>query len=500
MNSFTLLAVVAGYFLILLLLSYVTARNTNNDTFFRANKQSPWYMVAFGMIGASLSGVTFLSIPGVVGSCGVNSNLAYMQIVFGYVFGYVIIAKVLLPLYYKLNLTSIYTYLEQRFGSVSHKTGAILFMISKIIGAAFRLFLVVIVLQRFIMDGLGIPFYATAIITLLLIWLYTFRGGIKTIVWTDTLQTACMLFSLIISVIILASTLELNTWSKFVGAIEESGYAKMLFFDNGWGDPNFFWKQFLSGIFITIVMTGLDQDMMQKNLTCRNLKDSQKNMYSLGIALIPVNFVFLLLGILLFLYMQKFGIDIPTATVSGVPKPRYDLVYPTIALQHFSPTVGIIFLIGVVAAAFSSADSALTSLTTSFSVDFLQMDKKESAGFTRKRNFIHVVFSIVLLLTLLAFWLVNDDSVINSLFVAAGYTYGPLLGLFAFGLFTKYKTRDRFVPLIAIATPLLTFLFSKYSKELLWGYQVGFELLIINGLLTFGLLFLFRKSDAKTIK
>lgn len=494
MNSLTLLAVVAGYFLILLLLSYATSRNTNNDTFFRANKQSPWYMVAFGMIGASLSGVTFLSIPGVVGSGGVNSSLAYMQIVFGYVLGYIVIAKILLPLYYRLNLTSIYTYLEQRFGKVAHKTGAILFMISKVIGAAFRLFLVVIVLQRFVMDGLGIPFYATAIVTLILIWLYTFRGGIKTIVWTDTLQTACMLLSLVISIFILANALELDSWHKLTQAIGDSGYAKMLFFDNGWEDANFFWKQFLSGMFITIVMTGLDQDMMQKNLTCKSLKDSQKNMYSLGIALVPVNFIFLILGILLFLYMQKFGVTVPTEDVAGIAKPRYDLVYPTIALQHFSPTVGIIFLIGVVAAAFSSADSALTSLTTSFSVDFLKMDKKESAGFTRKRNWIHIGFSIVLLLTLLAFWVVNDDSVINSLFVAAGYTYGPLLGLFAFGLFTKYQIHDRLVPIVAIVAPLLTFLFSKYSQELLWGYQVGFELLIINGLLTFALLLIFKKK------
>ncbi|PVX50983.1 Na+/proline symporter [Balneicella halophila] len=495
MNSFTLLAIVAGYFGILLLLSYTTAKNTNNDTFFRANKQSPWYLVAFGMIGASLSGVTFLSIPGVVGSGGTNSNLAYMQIVFGYVFGYIVIANILLPLYYKLNLTSIYTYLEQRFGSTSHKTGAVLFMVSKIIGAAFRLFLVVIVLQNFIMEDLGVPFYITAVATLMLIWLYTFRGGIKTIVWTDTLQTASMLLSLVFSVIILTNALELDSWSKFVSTIEESGYAKMFYFDNGWGDANFFWKQFFSGMFITIVMTGLDQDMMQKNLTCKTLKDSQKNMYTLGFALVPVNFIFLLLGILLFLYMGKFGIPVPTEELAGVVKPRYDLVYPTIALKHFSPAVGIVFIIGVVAAAFSSADSALTSLTTSYSVDFLNMDKKENKDFTIKRNFIHVAFSIILLITLLGFWIINDESVINSLFKAAGYTYGPLLGLFSFGLFTKYQIRDKLVPFIAILSPILTYLFSKYSKELLWGYEVGFELLIINGLLTFVLLMLSRKKN-----
>ncbi|PID93982.1 MAG: hypothetical protein CSA94_02390 [Bacteroidetes bacterium] len=295
-------------------------------------------------------------------------------------------------------------------------------------------------------------------------------------------------------IFILANALELDTFGKFTSAIQDSGYAQMLFFDNGWESPNFFWKQFLSGIFITIVMTGLDQDMMQKNLTCRNLKDSQKNMYSLGFGLIPVNFIFLILGILLFLYLQKFGIEVPTNQVADTVKPRYDLVYPTVALQHFSPAVGIIFLIGVVAAAFSSADSALTSLTTSFSVDFLQMDKKESQDFTRKRNLIHLGFSAVLFFTLLSFWLVNDDSVINSLFVAAGYTYGPLLGLFAFGLFTKFQIRDKFVPLVTVLAPILTFLFSKYSKELLWGYQVGFELLILNGLLTFGLLLLLRKK------
>lgn len=494
MNSSIILLVIAGYFLILLLFSFATSRNTTNDTFFRANRKSPWYMVAFGMIGASLSGVTFLSIPGVVGAGGVNSNLAYMQIVFGYIFGYIIIAEVLLPLYYRLNLTSIYSYLEQRFGWTSHKTGALLFIVSKVVGAAFRLFLVVIVLQRFLMDTLGIPFYITAIIAIALIWLYTYRGGIKTIVWTDTLQTAAMLTSLVVSIIILAQELDLNTFKEVLHTIKNSEYSQMFFFENGWSDGNYFWKQFFSGMFITIVMTGIDQDMMQKNLTCRTLKDAKKNMYSLGFALVPVNLLFLTLGIMLFMYMQKFGITVPTEEIAGVLKPRYDLVYPTIALKYFSPAIGIVFLIGVVAAAYSSADSALTSLTTSFSIDFLGIDKKENENFKRKRNFIHLGFSIILLSVLLIFWFLNDESVINTLFTAAGYTYGPLLGLFTFGLFTKYKIKDKAVPFIAILAPILTYLFSTYSQKILWGYQVGFELLIINGFLTFAMLFAVRKK------
>lgn len=499
MNSSIILTIIVGYFLILLLVSFITVRNNNNDTFFRGNRKSPWYIVAFGMIGASLSGVTFLSIPGVVGSKGVNESMAYMQIVLGYLFGYIIIANLLLPLYYKLKLTSIYTYLEERFGEISHKTGGVIFIISKIMGAALRLYLVVIVLQKFMMDSLGVPFYATASITIALIWLYTFRGGIKTIIWTDTLQTMCMLIALFVSIIILSREIGITNISDFTQTIIHSNYSKIFHFDNGWSNPNFFFKQFLSGIFITIVMTGLDQDMMQKNLTCRNLKDAKKNMYSLGGLLIPVNLLFLTLGVLLFLYAQQAGIDIPTENINGRVVTRYDLVYPTIALNYMPIAVGVVFLIGIIAAAYSSADSALTSLTTSFSMDFLKKEVIKSPGFKKTRNLIHLGFSILLLATILIFWIINDSSVINLLFVVAGYTYGPLLGLFSFGLFTKHNIHDKAVPFLSIISPIVSFLLSKYSTQILGGYKMGFELLIINGLIMFLLLYLFRKKKRVTL-
>lgn len=492
MNSLTILGIILGYFFLLLSFSFITAKKNNNDAFFRGNRQSPWYVVAFGMIGASLSGVTFLSIPGVVGSKGINQSMAYMQIVLGYLFGYIVIANILLPLYYKLKLTSIYTYLEQRFGKTTHKTGAIIFIISKIIGAAFRLFLVVIIIQKFIMDAMGISFYITTIIAIGLIWLYTFRGGIKTIIWTDMLQTICMLVALFFSIFILAQSLNIGNLSDFFTTIKNSTYSRIFFFDNGWSNPNFFVKQFLSGMFITIVMTGLDQDMMQKNLTCRNLKDAKKNMYSLGFSLIPVNLLFLVLGVLLYLYAQQMGIEIPTENM----KPRHDLLYPTIALKHMPMAVGFVFLVGVIAAAYSSADSALTSLTTSFSLDFLTSEQRERKNFKRTRNLIHLGFSLLLLATIIFFWIINDSSVINGLFKAAGYTYGPLLGLFTFGLFTKHTVYDKAVPFLALISPLVSYLFSKYSTKLLGGYQVGFELLIINGLIMFSLLYLFRKKHA----
>ena len=355
----TTLAVIIGYFLFLIVISMITSRGANNQTFFTANKKSPWYLVAFGMIGTSLSGVTFISIPGVVGAGGYNMNLSYMQMVMGYLVGYLVIATVLMPLYYKLNLTTIYGYLRQRFGVVSYKTGAGFFLISRIVGASFRLFLVAIVLQSFVMNSLGVSFYATVAITIILIWIYTYRGGIKTIVWTDTVQTTCMLGAVILTIYAIGSSLDLSIGGLW-GEISSAGYTKMFYFGDGWSDPNNFYKQFISGALIAIVMTGLDQDMMQKNLTCKSLGDAQKNVFTFSFILIFANLLFLILGGLLYVYSMKSGIAIPDRT---------DLMYPEIALNHLGSGIGIIFILGLIAAAYSSADSALTALTTSYCID-----------------------------------------------------------------------------------------------------------------------------------
>jgi len=504
-----ILSIVGGYFLLLMLIAWLTSRNATNNDFFIANKQSPWYVVAFGMIGASLSGVTFISVPGMVGADYLsakggdiaNMRFSYMQIVFGYVFGYAFIALVLLPLYYRLKLTSIYTYLEQRFGTVSYKTGAAFFLLSRTIGAAFRLYLVAMVLQVFVFDAWGIPFWATTLGTIFLIWVYTFRGGLKTIVWTDTLQTTFMLLAVILTVYQLTHALG-DSFSDVWGQLSEVNLNQVFFFENGWSDPNNFFKQFFAGIFITIVMTGLDQDMMQKNLSCRNIGDAQKNMFTFSLVLVVVNFIFLCLGALLALY----------AIPAGVTQ-FADKLYPTIALEHLSWEIGVVFILGLVAAAYSSADSALTSLTTSFCVDFLGLgnhptevtnspsDKnnddvwdeatttpaaqQEKPSDKWIRYVVHVAFSLILFGVIITFWLINDRSVINSLFKFAGYTYGPLLGLYAFGLFTTKKVIDKAVPAVCIGAPILSYFIDLYSESLLWGYNFGFELLLVNGLLTF---------------
>ena len=438
----TTLAVIIGYFLFLIVISMITSRGANNQTFFTANKKSPWYLVAFGMIGTSLSGVTFISIPGVVGAGGYNMNLSYMQMVMGYLVGYLVIATVLMPLYYKLNLTTIYGYLRQRFGVVSYKTGAGFFLISRIVGASFRLFLVAIVLQSFVMNSLGVSFYATVAITIILIWIYTYRGGIKTIVWTDTIQTTCMLGAVILTIYAIGSSLDLSIGGLW-GEISSAGYTKMFYFGDGWSDPNNFYKQFISGALIAIVMTGLDQDMMQKNLTCKSLGDAQKNVFTFSFILIFANLLFLILGGLLYVYSMKSGIAIPDRT---------DLMYPEIALNHLGSGIGIIFILGLIAAAYSSADSALTALTTSFCIDFLNFEREERSEEEKKnlRLKVHVAFSIVLFIVIVMFKLLNNDAIINQLFRAAGYTYGPLLGLFTLGMFTKINVRDKWVWLVCI--------------------------------------------------
>lgn len=477
MSSTTIIGIIALYFIVLIVISYLTGKEDSNSAFFRANKSAPWYLVAFGMIGASLSGVTFISVPGAVET----NQFGYLQVVFGYFFGYLIIAYVLLPLYYKLNLTSIYTYLEDRFGQTSYKTGAVAFLISRTVGAAFRLFLVAQVLQLLVFDGFNIPFPITVIITIALIWLYTHRGGIKTIIFTDTLQTLFMLISVLITLMFLASSLGLTGISEVKDFVASNPLSKVFFFEDS-NDSQYFWKSFLSGIFITITMTGLDQDMMQKNLTCKNLKEAQKNMISFSVVLIFVNILFLVLGLLL----TQFAIE------NGIEAKKDDL-FPTIAIL---PEIGQItsgfFILGLIAAAYSSADSALTSLTTSFCIDILNLNQQPKDQQKQLRKRVHIGFSIVLVIVIIVFDLLfKDVSVIWELFKAAGYTYGPLLGLFAFGLFTKNKIKDQWVWLVALVSPILAYLLNIYSVDLFNGYKIGFEILIINGLIMFvGLLLL----------
>ncbi len=479
MQPYQVLILVAAYFAILILISYFTGRGGSNAEFFKANKQAPWYLVAFGMIGASLSGITFISIPGTVES----DSFSYFQVVLGYTAGYAVIAQVLLPLYYKMNLTSIYTYLENRFGNASYKTGASFFLLSRVVGASFRLFLVANVLQLIVFDAMGVPYYVTVSITILLIWLYTFKSGIKTIIWTDTLQTFFMLLALGITIYFISNDLGFSL-SNLLGYLAESEHSKMFFFED-WKSKDHFVKQFLSGAFIAIVMTGLDQDMMQKNLTCRTLKDAQKNMFWFTIVLVLVNFLFLALGVLLTDY----------AEINGITEVRDDL-FPAIATSgNLGLGVAIFFIIGLIAAAYSSADSALTSLTTSFSIDILDIEKKYDAKKqVRVRKQIHVAISVLLILVMLAFkYAIADESVINKLFQFAGYTYGPLLGLYAFGLFTNWKIQDKLVPFIAIAAPVLSYIISINSLK--WfGFEFGFFILILNGLLTFLGLILARRK------
>ncbi len=475
MNANIILLIFIIYFLVLLFISNLTSKKSTFTDFFNANRSSPWYLVAFGMIGTSLSGVTFISVPGEVGS----SNFSYFQVVLGYLVGYYVIAKVLLPLYYKHNLISIYTYLEDRFGFYSYKAGAFFFLLSRTIGASFRLFLVAGVLQIAIFNQLGLPYFFSVLLTILLIWIYTFKGGIKTIVWTDALQTLFMLSAVIITIVIITDKMNISLYESF-HMVKNSSYSNIFYFD--WRAGNDFFKQFISGAFIAIVMTGLDQDMMQKNLTCRNLGDAQKNIFWFCVILVIANLLFLFLGALLYLYSESVNFQLPTST---------DDLYPLLALNELGFLTSIIFILGIIAAAYSSADSALTSLTTSFCIDFLDIQKRNNKRKTRL--LVHLGFSILLFIVILIFNEINDESVINSIFKAAGYTYGPLLGLFSFGIFTKYKIKDKFVFFVCLISPLISYLINIYSEELLFGYRFGFEILLLNGLLTFlGLYFIKR--------
>ena len=460
-----ILLTIVVYFLLLMLFGRLTSRRANNETFYRANRQSPWYMVAFGMVGASISGVTFVSVPGMV----IHTEMTYMQTCLGFILGYFAVAFFLLPVYYKWNLTTIYSFLHQRLGIRSYKTGASFFLLSKMTGAAIRFYVVCIILQRFVLDAYGIPFALTVVIMVCLIWLYTRRGGIKTLVWTDTFQTTCMFAALILIIVQVMKAMGLSVGDA-VTAIMNDEHSRIFVFDD-WMSKQYFWKQFLSGIFIVIVMTGLDQDMMQKNLTCKTLREAQKDMCSYGLAFVPANLLFMALGVLLLLYAQQQGVAIPTAG---------DELLPMFAASGaLGNIVVVLFTIGIVAASFSSADSALTAMTTSYCVDICGRSNDERL---RKRS--HIVIALIFMLLILMVKALNSSSVIDVIYTLCSYTYGPLLGLFAFSIFTKRGVNDHYAPYIAVASPIICYLLQVVMKETT-GYQFGYELLMLNGLLTF---------------
>ncbi|WP_299225013.1 sodium:solute symporter [uncultured Psychroserpens sp.] len=485
MSTNGIIFLILAYFGILILISYITGKEDTNEVFFKAKKQSPWYVVAFGMIGASLSGVTFISVPGLVN----GEQFAYMQGVFGFFIGYLVVLLILLPLYYKLNVTSIYQYLEHRFGKVSYKTGAFFFLLSRVTGASFRLYLVALAMQYIVFESLGVPFWMTVVISILLIWLYTNRGGIKTIVWTDTLQTLAMLTCVIVAIALIVNKLEWSA-SEILNNTNFKSKSKIIFLEDA-NSKIYFWKYFIGGIFITIAMTGLDQDMMQKNLTCKNQKDAQKNMFSMAALLVVVNFIFLSLGALLFIYAEQFGIDIPI--VDG--RTRNDLLFPEIAMnQGLGKGLAITFIIGLIAAAYSSADSALTSLTTSFSVDFLNIEKREVDQQKPLRKKVHVGVSILLIIVVIIFNSL-EGSVVSNLFKFATFTYGPLLGLFAFGIITKRTIKDQYTWIIGLAAILVTYGITSLPENVIGDYKFHWEVLPINGLITMlGLFFISKKA------
>ena len=474
MSATILLIVLVIFFGMVFGISYLTSKNATSETFFTGNRKSPWYVVAFAMIGTTISGVTFISVPGEVG----NSGWTYLQFLLGNFVGYWAVALVLIPLYYRLNLVSIYTYLDRRLGFYSYKTGSFFFLVSRTIGASFRMYLVAGVLQIAFFDALGIPFWATVAIAIFMIWAYTHRAGIKTIIWTDSLQTTFLLASVVLTIFIISNQLD---WSlvKMVKAIDENPLSKT--FDWDWRSKTNFFKQFLAGLGIVIVMNGLDQDIMQKSLTCKNKFDAQKNLFWFSLAFIIVNLLFLCLGVMLYIFAQQKGIAVPEKT---------DDFFPLLALNHFGTLAGVLFLLGIVSATYSSSDSALTALTTSFCIDFLNLDPKAPDS-KAKRMKVHIGFSVLMFLVIILFRIINDESVVTAVFKVAGYTYGPLLGLFAFGILTKKRVNDRYVPVVGLLSPVLTYIINANSEAWLNGYKFGFELLLLNGLIMFaGLLLL----------
>ncbi len=500
MSSTLLLCFLVGYFGLLITIAFATSKNSSdNSTFFLANKNSKWYLVAFGMIGTALSGVTFISVPGEVGAPGGN-QFQYFQFVLGNAVGFIIIATVLLPLYYRMNLTSIYSYIEQRLGYYSYKTAAFIFLISRTLGSATRLYLVVIVLQRFIFDSYNVPFWVTVLISLGLIWSYTFKGGLKTIIITDTLQTFFLVLSVFLTIYFICDSLSLSIPQAFE-TIKSSSYSKIFFFEDFLSSKFYFSKQFIGGVFVTIAMTGLDQDLMQKNLSMKTIGEAQKNMFTFTGIFVVLNIFFLSVGALLYIFATKNGIAIPLDHVTG--NPRTDLLFPEIALNHLTTIPAIVFMLGLTAATFATTDSALTALTTSFCVDFLGMGKKENAekpDAVKKRHMVHIAFSLIMFFVILIINSLNSSSVVSLIFLIASYTYGPLLGLYSFGLFVKSRgLHDKLVPIVCIVSPILCYLFATNAKELLGGYVFSVELILINGLITFmGLLLISKKTDQQT--
>ena len=491
MSKEIIISILVIYVLILIGISFFTSRNADTNTFFTGDKQSPWYLVAFGMIGASLSGVTFISVPGKV----INDSFFYFQVVLGYVLGYVVVAQILMPIYYRLNVTSIYQYLEQRFGKVSYKTGASFFILSRTLGSAIRLYMATIVLQLFLFDSLGVDYWVTAIITIALIWVYTFKGGIKTIVYTDTFQTFFLVSSVIVCTVVIAQALNVDfsgLFAKITATKTNSGNSMSKIFQ--FGDPlakNYFWKHFLGGMFLTIAMTGLDQDLMQKNLTCKNIGEAKKNMLSFTAVLVFTNFLFLVLGGAMYVFATSKGISLPEKT---------DYVFPQLALNEFGTIAGIFFLLGITASSYASADSALAALTTGFCIDFLNFEKREEKERKKLKLFVHFGFSVLfLIIILLTKWYVDTHpkaDIITIILTVAGYTYGPLLGLFSFGILTNRSLNSLLVPIICIFVPFLCYFLDKNSVNWLNGYNFGFEILILNGFLTFGFFYIFSKKQA----
>lgn len=494
MTPIAILTLIVVYFGILFFISHVVSdKNSNNDAFFKANKNSKWYLVAFGMIGTALSGVTFISVPGQVGSPDIQFK--YFQFVLGNAIGFILIATILLPLYYRMNLTSIYEYIEKRLGYISYKTAATIFLISRTIGSAARLYLVVLVLQRYVFDAFGVPFWVTVLISLALIFAYTYKGGLKTIIITDTLQTIFLVSSVIFTIIFICNSLDFNVAEAFT-AVKESSYSKIFFYED-WLKSNYFIKQILGGIFVTIAMVGLDQDLMQKNLSCKNIGEAQKNMFVFTGIFVVINIFFLSVGALLYLYANKNGIAIPM--VDGVA--RTDLLFPEIAFNYLALIPAIVFLLGLTAATFATTDSALTALTTSFCVDFLNMDKNaDKPNAVRTRHFVHLSFCLLMFLVIMMIYFLNSSSVVSLIFKIAAFTYGPLLGLYTFGLLMKTKTViDKLVPVICILAPAITFVISVYSKDLFGNYEFAEELIILNGALTFiGLLLISKPATQQT--
>jgi Na+/proline symporter len=493
LSPWLVLLILFAYFLMLMGVAWFTGRNNNNEGFFLAHKNVPWYVVAYAMIGTSISGVTFISLPGAVGlESGVNRGFGYMQVVLGYLVGYFFIATVLMPLYYRMNLTSIYGYLEERFGFFAYKTGAGFFILSRTVGSAARMFLAAVVLQTLVFEPLQIPFSITVILMLALIYLYTFQGGLKTIIWTDTIMTSFFLIAVVWTVFSIGNELQLYSLGDIWNAVSASKYSQTFFFSNFSSDPNHFVKQFVSGALVATVMTGLDQDLMQKNLACKNIKEAQKNMFVFCLYLIVINLAFLILGALLYLYANSIGLDIPTRT---------DQLYPKIAFHHLDAAVGIFFILGLIASTYASSDSALTALTTSFCVDFLQFQKWENQINTyetqevqlqqkqaidkkqkKLRTLVHLGFSVIFILIIHILYIVESGAVLSLIFKLAGFTYGPLLGLYIFGLFTTLKLHDKYVPAVCMAAPVLTWGIEWAIKQ--W-FDIGFLTILLNGVLTF---------------